>query len=99
MGLIACAFLLAGGIHALPCAAEPLAITPFYTFNQSPLVQIFGLPAAESAIVQPKGRTWSMLAADAASMRVARVRGGRRWRWFFMGGSRALSGEIWLGRM
>ena len=67
MGLIACAFLLAGGIHALPCAAEPLAITPFYTFNQSPLVQIFGLPAAESAIVQPKGRTWSMLAADAAS--------------------------------
>jgi hypothetical protein len=54
-------------ICAFPGAAEPLTIVPFYTFNQSPLVQIYGLPAAESAIVQPVGHAWSMLAADAAN--------------------------------
>ena len=54
-------------IQAHPCIAGPLAITPFYTFNQSPLVQIFGLPAAESAIIQPHGHFWSLLAIDAAN--------------------------------
>jgi len=42
-------------------------IIPFHTFNQSPLVQIFGLPAAENAAVQPAGRTWSLLAVDIAN--------------------------------
>ena len=50
-----------------PCHAEPLAITPFHTFNQSPLVQIYGLPAAESAIIQRPGHTWSLLALDVAN--------------------------------
>ena len=61
------AVVLFGAIQAHPCIAGPLAITPFYTSNQSPLVQIFGLPAAESAIVQPSGHTWSLLAIDAAN--------------------------------
>ena len=47
--------------------AEPLAITPFYTFNQNPLVQIYGLPAAENAVVQPAGRAWGLLALDVAN--------------------------------
>ena len=44
-----------------------MAITPFYTFNQSPLVQIYGLPAAERAVVQTTGRTRALLAIDAAN--------------------------------
>jgi hypothetical protein len=55
------------GIQIVPCFADTLAITPFYTFNQSPLVQIFGLPAAESSIIEPPGHTWSLLAVDAAN--------------------------------
>jgi len=54
------------------CGAAPLSITPFYTFNQSPLVQIHGLPAAESALIQSPGRTWSLLAIDIANNFVAR---------------------------
>ncbi|GFO64035.1 DUF3187 family protein [Geomonas paludis] len=50
-----------------PCQAEPLAITPFYTFNQSPLVQIYGLPAAESAVVQRTGKAWTLVAVDVAN--------------------------------
>ncbi|MBU5614742.1 DUF3187 family protein [Geomonas azotofigens] len=49
------------------CHAEPLAINPFHTFNQSPLVQIYGLPAAESAIVQPAGKAWTLVAVDVAN--------------------------------
>lgn len=63
--LIAIVVLL--GILQSQCNAEPLTITPFHTFNQSPLVQIYGLPAAESAIVQPVGRTWGLLALDVAN--------------------------------
>ncbi|MBU5636255.1 DUF3187 family protein [Geomonas sp. Red69] len=50
-----------------PCRAEPLAITPFHTFNQSPLVQIYGLPAAESAVVQPSGKGCTLVAVDVAN--------------------------------
>lgn len=56
-----CWSLLAPGI------ARSADITPFHTFNQSPLVQIFGLPAAEAAILQPVGRSWSLLALDIAN--------------------------------
>ena len=55
------------GIQVCPCNAGPLAVTPFYTFNQSPLVQIYGLPSAESAIIQAPGHAWSLLAMDAAN--------------------------------
>jgi hypothetical protein len=57
--------LVAVGIA--PGSADPLAITPFYTSNQSPLVQIYGLPWAESALVQPSGDTWGLLALDLAN--------------------------------
>src|SRR5512138_3913113 len=42
-------------------------ITPFYTQNQSPLVQVFGLPAAGNAIVVPPGHGEGVLALDVAS--------------------------------
>jgi len=59
--------LVSATLNTSTCNADPLAITPFYTFNQSPLVQIYGLPAAESAIIQPPGHAWSLLAIDVAS--------------------------------
>lgn len=54
-------------IGIAPGNADPLAITPFYTSNQSPLIQIYGLPSAESALVQSSGHTWSLLALDVAN--------------------------------
>jgi hypothetical protein len=51
-------------------ASSPLLaaeIYPVYTQNQSPLVQIFGLPAPESAIVLPPGKIRSLLAVDVAN--------------------------------
>lgn len=42
-------------------------ITPFYTFNQSPLVQIFGLPAIDNGTVTAPGRLAAVLALDMAS--------------------------------
>ncbi len=63
--LLAAVVLLASWCR--PCHAEPLEITPFHTFNQSPLVQIYGLPAAESAVVQPAGKGWTLLAVDVAN--------------------------------
>lgn len=47
--------------------ADPLVIDPFYTFNQSPLVQIYGLPSAESATVQPVGKALALLSLDVAN--------------------------------
>ena len=47
--------------------ADPLVIDPFYTFNQSPLIQIYGLPAAESATLQPVGKALGLLSLDIAS--------------------------------
>lgn len=49
------------------CQAASPAATPFYTFNQSPVVQIFGLPAAESATVQKSGHYWGLLTTDVAN--------------------------------
>ena len=42
-------------------------ITPFYTFNQSPLVQIFGLPPAERARILPPGHGEGTLVLDVAN--------------------------------
>jgi hypothetical protein len=42
-------------------------IIPFYTSNQSPIVQIFGLPSAENARLTPKGRLFAQLGFSAAS--------------------------------
>lgn len=63
---IAASLSLVGAL-AGPGNAEPLVIDPFYTFNQSPLVQIYGLPAAESATVQPVGKALGLLTLDVAN--------------------------------
>jgi hypothetical protein len=52
---------------AVPCQAADMEITPFRTVNQSPLVQIFGLPAESSATVTPAGRLTVSLSQDIAS--------------------------------
>jgi hypothetical protein len=44
-----------------------MEITPFRTVNQSPLAQIFGLPAESSATVTPAGRLSVSLTQDIAS--------------------------------
>ena len=51
----------------LPRQAHSADITPFYSQNLSPLVQIFGLPAAGAAAVLPAGKLSILLAADMAS--------------------------------
>lgn len=58
--LLACITLFAQDSFAVD-------ITPFYTFNQNPLVQIFGLPAVESGPVTAQGRTAAVLAVDLSS--------------------------------
>ncbi len=47
--------------------AHALEVFPFYTVNQSPLVQIYGLPAADNAVLLPKGKIRSMLSVDIAN--------------------------------
>ncbi|HEY6838835.1 MAG TPA: DUF3187 family protein [Geobacteraceae bacterium] len=61
---------LAGLVLAVLLLASParcVEITPFYTQNQSPLVQIFGLPAAGSAFVLSKGEKEGVVALDIAN--------------------------------
>ena len=50
-----------------PCLAADMEITPFRTVNQSPLVQIFGLPAESDATITPPGRFRFSLTQDVAS--------------------------------
>lgn len=57
-------FLFAAASAATSHGAE---IVPFYTFNQSPLIQIHGLPAMDNARVVPRGRTAVILSVDAAN--------------------------------
>jgi len=52
---------------AVPCLAADMEITPFRTVNQSPLAQIYGLPAESSATVTPAGRLTVNLTQDIAS--------------------------------
>ena len=51
----------------LPIRVHGVEITPFYTVNQSPVVQIFGLPAAGDAKVLPGGKFSALVAADMSS--------------------------------
>jgi len=65
--LLILALLLQAALGATSCLAASAAATPFYTFNQSPVAQIFGLPAAESSTVQLPGKLWSLFAFDVAN--------------------------------
>lgn len=53
--------------HAATCLSADMEITPFRTVNQSPLVQIFGLPAESSAVITPAGHSTFSLTQDVAS--------------------------------
>ncbi|MBE0598011.1 MAG: DUF3187 family protein [Desulfuromonadales bacterium] len=56
------------GVWASSAAAAPIEIEPFYTRNQSPLVQIFGLPPAEGGELFAPGRTSAKLILDVANV-------------------------------
>lgn len=58
MGLLCC---------TVPARAADMEITPFRTINQSPVVQIFGLPAESSATLAPPGRLVVGITQDIAS--------------------------------
>ena len=62
-----CAAIVALVLHATACMAADMEITPFRTSNQSPLVQIFGLPAESSAVVTQAGHVTASLTQDIAS--------------------------------
>ncbi len=55
------------GILIFPRALPAVDITPFYTQNQSPLVQIFGLPSIGEAFVVPQRQVDARLIVDLAS--------------------------------
>jgi hypothetical protein len=59
--------ILAALILGYAMQVDGAEITPFYTTNQSPLVQIFGLPPADNATVLPTGKISALLAVDVAS--------------------------------
>ncbi len=65
--LVLFAAVLFSTLLLAPAKARSVDITPFYTQNQSPVVQIFGLPAAGDAKVVGKGRFGVLLAADLAN--------------------------------
>jgi hypothetical protein len=62
-----CLAMLLMFICSLPCLAEDMEVTPFRTVNQSPLVQIFGMPSDTSSTVVKSGRTRVSLTQDIAS--------------------------------
>lgn len=63
---------LLAALLLLPCLAAPagaadMEITPFRTVNQSPLVQIYGLPAETGTAITAPGRVTVSLAQDIAN--------------------------------
>jgi len=52
---------------AAVAAGADMEITPFRTVNQSPLVQIFGLPAESAATITPSGKLAVSVVQDVAS--------------------------------
>ncbi len=53
---------------AAPALAADMEITPFRTLNQSPLVQIYGIPAESTAVVTSDGRFSFAFTQDVASI-------------------------------
>jgi len=54
-------------IVLIPLPLEASEVRPFQTQNQSPLVQIFGLPAPQGAAILPRGKARVRIGADIAS--------------------------------
>lgn len=67
MRIYAAVALLSLAAPLPPVFAADMEITPFRAINQSPLAQIFGLPAASSATVTPAGRLRLALDTDVAN--------------------------------
>ncbi len=61
-------FLAVFLLQALAGNLRAMEIQPFQVRNQSPLVQIFGLPPAEGGRVTPSGKTEGILLLDLASV-------------------------------
>ena len=55
------------GILFFPSLTQAVEITPFYTQNQSPLIQIFGLPSIGNPTVLPPNKTDVRMILDYAS--------------------------------
>lgn len=55
------------GLHSSATDSHAAEITPFYTFNQSPIVQIFGLQPADNARIVPGGHLSTQLGVAIAS--------------------------------
>lgn len=62
-----CALVLALLCGVVPALAADMEITPFRITNQSPLIQVFGLPSESAPTVAPKGRLRLGLTMDVAS--------------------------------
>lgn len=58
-----------------PPVASAIEDETFYTFNQSPLIQIYGLPAIGSAVVLEPGRRRFQLAYEVANTLIVETRG------------------------
>ena len=63
--LVGAAFCLAVSFSS--CIAEALEATPFYTQNQGPLIQIFGLPSIGEGIILPRGKADGRFIVDLAN--------------------------------
>lgn len=59
-----------------PTLIHAAEIAPFYTFNQSPLAQIYALPALEKAMVVPARKVLLAAVADITSNMAIDVNGG-----------------------
>lgn len=81
-----CAALLAATCLSIPAFAADMEITPFRTINQSPLVQIFGLPSETGAQITPPGKVSASLTQDIANNFTSNTTSGE---------SLSLDGESW----
>ena len=67
------AFISPALVYSVAFAAQP--ISPFFTFNQSPVIQIHGLPPIESAGVLSSGQSRYKLVNDLASNYTNKLKG------------------------
>ena len=91
-GLTRLQFALLLFIWVYPCPLYSLELTPFDTHNQSPLVQIYGLPSTGEANVTPLRSMYFKLVFDLSNNYIYDSAGGERivldgesYRWTFVG--------------
>jgi len=79
-------------IWAYPCSLYALELTPFHTQNQSPLIQIYGLPSTGEATVTPLGSKDFNFVLDLSNNYIDDSAGAERivldgesYRWSFIG--------------